>query len=110
MAAMFDDAWEATKQSLKIGARVRCRIKEHCPYGVHVCIDGVQFDGLVQITDFEDYGRMTPAEYPILNSVVEAVVLGYKENSKQIWLGMKPSQMLTSEINEDGNPQVDSSN
>ena len=39
---------------------------------------------------------MTPTEYPPLDSDVEAVVLGFKERGRQIWLGVKPSQLSKS--------------
>jgi hypothetical protein len=39
---------------------------------------------------------MTPDQYPAVGSEVEAVVLGFKETGKQIWLGMRPSQLCRS--------------
>jgi hypothetical protein len=39
---------------------------------------------------------MSPEQYPPLDTVVEAVVLGFKETGKQIWLGVKPSQLSKS--------------
>ena len=59
--------------------RVRCRVKEHHPFGVFTTLVDCPFDGLIQITDFKDVGRMTPTEYPPLGSEVEAVVLGFKD-------------------------------
>jgi hypothetical protein len=47
----------------------------------------------VEITEFKDSGRMTSEESPLVGSVVFGVVLGFKESGKQIWLGMKPSQL-----------------
>ncbi|HEV2970015.1 MAG TPA: hypothetical protein VGY55_08495 [Pirellulales bacterium] len=88
-----DDAWNAVKHSLPVGTHVWCCVKEHRPFGVFATIENVPFDGLIQITDFKDVGRMTPSEYPPLGSAVEAVVLGFKEHGEQIWLGTKPSQL-----------------
>jgi len=88
-----ENAWETVKQTLAVGARVRCRVKEHHPFGIFTTLAGCPFDGLIQITDFKDVGRMTPTEYPPLGSEVEAVVLGFKERGRQIWLGVKPSQL-----------------
>jgi hypothetical protein len=62
----------------------------------------VPFDGLVQITDFKDTGRMTPNEYPALESTIDAVVLGFKETGNQIWLGMKSSRRCRAEMKENG--------
>jgi hypothetical protein len=36
---------------------------------------------------------MTTSEYPPINADLDAVVLGFKESGKQIWLVMKPSQL-----------------
>jgi hypothetical protein len=88
-----DDAWRTTKQALPVGTHVRGRIKEHHPFGVLTAILDIPFDGLIQITDFKDAGRMTPSEYPPVGSEVEAVVLGFKEHGRQIWLGVKGSQL-----------------
>jgi hypothetical protein len=36
---------------------------------------------------------MTPVEFPSIGSSLEAAVLGFKETGRQIWLGVKPSQI-----------------
>ena len=88
-----DDGWQTTKDALAVGSHVRCRVKEHRPFGVFTAIRDVPFDGLIQITEFRDAGPMSPREYPPIGSEVEAVVLGFKEHGRQIWLGVKPSQL-----------------
>ncbi|HEY2411611.1 MAG TPA: hypothetical protein VGI40_05190 [Pirellulaceae bacterium] len=93
-----DDHWKSLKERLPIGSRVWCRVVLHRHYGVHTAIEGIEFEGLIQITDFKDASRMTPAEYPPLGSELEAVVLGFKERGMQIWLGIKPSQLSKSEV------------
>ena len=95
-------AWEELKDSLRIGTKVRGKVLRHAPVGIFVSLPGIPFDGLVQITDFKDTGRMTPNEYPALESMIDAVVLGFKETGNQIWLGMKPSQMGRAEMKENG--------
>lgn len=87
--------WDEIKQSLPVGALVTCIVTRHEPYGTFVRIAGVPFDGLVQITDFKDEGRMTEEEFPPVGSTITAVVLGFKETGNQIWLGVKPSQLGT---------------
>ena len=67
-------AWEELKDSLPIGTKVRGKVLRHAPFGMFVSLPGIPFDGLVQITDFKDTGRMTPNEYPALESTVDAVV------------------------------------
>ncbi len=69
---------------------------QHWPFGIFVEIPQIPFQGLVQITDFRDEGRMTPDHYPEVGSLVDAVVLGFKETGSKIWLGMKPSQLYRS--------------
>jgi ribosomal protein S1 len=95
-------AWEELKDSLRIGTKVRGKVLRHAPFGIFVSLPGIPFDGLVQITDFKDTGRMTPNEYPALESTIDAVVLGFKETGNQIWLGMKPSQIDRSGMKDDG--------
>ncbi len=95
-------AWEELKESLRIGTKVQGKVLRHAPFGILVSLPGIPFDGLVQITDFKDTGRMVPNEYPALNSTIDAVVLGFKETGNQIWLGMKPSQLRPAEVKDQG--------
>jgi ribosomal protein S1 len=95
-------AWEEVKDSLRIGMKIRGKVLRHAPFGIFVSLPEIPFDGLVQITDFKDAGRMTPNEYPALESTVDAVVLGFKETGNQIWLSMKPSQIDRAGIRDDG--------
>ncbi len=86
-------SWDSLKSALAVGTKVHGKVLRHAPFGVFVAIPGVPFDGLIQITDFKDNGRMSPAEFPVIGSTLEAIVLGYKETGRQIWLGVKPSQL-----------------
>ena len=88
-----DRAWEALKRTLRAGPVVRGTVTGHAPFGIFVDVPDVPFAGLVQITEFKDGGRMTPGEYPPVGSEVTCVVLGFKESGKQVWLGMRPSQL-----------------
>src|SRR5947207_43933 len=85
--------WETLKDVMQVVTKVRGVVSRHLPFGIFVSIDGVPFQGLVQITDFKDSGKMTAEEYPAIGAKVESVVLGFKETGNQIWLGMKPSQL-----------------
>ena len=89
--------WDEIKESLPIGSVVSCIVTRHAPFGIFVKIASVPFDGLIQITDFKDAGRMTPVEFPAIGSSLKAVVLGFKETGQQIWLGIKPSQIDNAE-------------
>ena len=86
-------SWNQIKKSLKVGTKLTGIVTKHFPFGVFVSIPGIEFTGLIQITDFKDKGLMTPSDYPIIGSSVDVVVLGFKETGQQIWLGMKPSQL-----------------
>lgn len=88
-----ETSWDELKDSLPVGMMVRCTVLRHAPFGVFVSVPETAFEGLIQITDFKDNGRMTPDEYPSVGSTLAAVVLGFKETGKQIWLGVKPSQL-----------------
>jgi ribosomal protein S1 len=86
-------SWDKIKDYLKIGTKLRGVVTKHFPFGIFVALPGIAFTGLVQIPDFKDEGDMTPSDYPALGSLVDVFVLGFKETGKQIWLGMKPSQL-----------------
>ena len=85
-------AWEEFKNSLEVGALIKGTITKHEPYGVFVSI-GYEYDGLIQVTDFKDDGIMTPEEYPIIGDQILAKILGFKDQGRQVWLGVKPSQL-----------------
>jgi ribosomal protein S1 len=95
-------AWQELKNSLRIGTKVRGKVVRHAPFGIFVALPEIPFDALVQITDFKDTGRMSPNEYPALESTIDAIVLGFKETANQIWLGMKPSQTCPAEMHDNG--------
>jgi ribosomal protein S1 len=86
--------WEEAKLRFPRGLRVRGTVSAHRPFGIFVNLGDPVAVGLVQITEFSDEGRMTEGQYPPIGTAVEAVVLGHTdERRKQIWLGMKPSQL-----------------
>jgi ribosomal protein S1 len=86
--------WEEVKKRFPIGARTRGVVVQHCPFGIFVDLGDPDVKGLVQITDFLDEGRMTSEQYPPIGAVIDAVVLGHTdERRKQVWLGMRPSQL-----------------
>jgi ribosomal protein S1 len=87
-------SWNEIKNCLKIGTKLTGVVTKHFPFGIFVDLPGIQFTGLVQITDFSDEGIMTPSDYPMVGSSVDVVVLGFKETGQQIWLSMKPSQLV----------------
>jgi ribosomal protein S1 len=84
--------WDDIKNSLNAGDIVDGVIIRHEAYGAFVEL-GLGFEGLIQITDFKDEGRMTVDQYPDVGERITTVVLGFKESGNQIWLGMKPSQI-----------------
>ena len=85
--------WDEIQRKLPGGSLVSCTITRHAPYGAFARIPEVPFDGLIQITDFKDEGRMMTDEFPAIGSTLTAVVLGFKEAGHQIWLGVKPRQI-----------------
>lgn len=87
--------WHELKKALPVGAIVMGSVSRHEAFGVFVDI-GYGYDGLIQITDFKDEGRMSADEFPEIGSVIRAKVLGFKDHGHQIWLGVKPSQPWSS--------------
>jgi ribosomal protein S1 len=88
-----DTGWDRVKARLVPGSCVQGTVQKHFPFGVFVDIPGIPFKGLIQVVDFRDEGAMTADEYPPVGSDIEAVVLGFRDSNKQIWLGMRPSQL-----------------
>jgi ribosomal protein S1 len=87
-----DLLWAHLSEVLPVGRVVAGRVVGHRPFGIFVDIN-LPFPGLVQITDFKDESAMNPNEYPGVGTLVEATVLGFKDTGRQVWLGMKPSQL-----------------
>ena len=86
--------WESAKQRFPVGLVVEGTVSAHHPFGIFVDLGDPVATGLVQITDFVDSGAMTLDRYPAIGSSVKAVVLGHTEEvRKQVWLGMRPSQL-----------------
>lgn len=92
MALMIEITWNELKQKHNIGSVISGAVLRHEPYGVFVDI-GYPYEGLIQITDFNDEGKVTPENYPPIGSIIRAAVLGFKDRWCQVWLGMKPSQL-----------------
>ena len=86
-------SWDEIKHSLKLRTKLRGVVTKHFSFGIFVALSGIKFTGLVKIPDFKDERHMTPSDYPEVGSSVEAVVLGFKDQGQQIWLGMKPSRI-----------------
>ncbi len=89
---MKESIWIQLKNNLSIGELLSGRVSRHEPYGIFVDVN-LPVEGIIQITDFKDEGIMSSQEYPPIGKEIEAVVLGFKESGKQIWLGVRPSQL-----------------
>jgi len=86
--------WEEIAKRFPVGARVRGVVVQHCPFGVFVDLGHPVAQGLVEIVNFLDEGRMTEEQYPRVGTMIEAVVLWHTNNPRgQVRLGMKPSQL-----------------
>lgn len=85
-------SWNEIKSFLKPGSKLTGIVTKHSPFGFFVQLPGIQFRGLVEISDFKDEGMVTPLDYPEIGSSVEVVVIAFNEPGNQIWLSMKPSQ------------------
>ena len=88
-----EQSWEEIKDSLKVGTKLKGVVTKHWPFGIFITLPGIKFMGLVELDNFKDEGFMTRDEYPAVDSSVDVVVLTFKETGKQIWLGMKPTQL-----------------
>ncbi len=86
--------WQELKRSIKPFQAITGTVVRHEPYGVYVDL-GLPFEGLIQITDLTDkHGLLGTKDFPFIGQQITAVVLGFKENNHQIWLGTKTSQLI----------------
>lgn len=92
VAAMKKLAWHEFKAILPEGSLVAGVVLKHEPYGVFVDI-GHGYDGIIQITDFNDHGVVTTKDYPPVGTRLLTTVLGFEDHGFQVWLGVKPRQM-----------------
>ena len=93
---------EEIRKRFPIGAIVCGSVVSHRHFGFFVDIGLSDVPGLVQITDFADSVRVTVDQFPPIGTKVSAIVLGYRFSDpdyKQIWLGMKQSQLAIQEMN-----------
>ena len=91
---MKNDSWDTLKKSGINGKIISGIVIKHETYGVILDL-GCDFEGIIQITDFKDEGIMTFDDYPKIGSEIQAKVLGFKDYGCQIWLGVKPSQLVS---------------
>ncbi|MFO0898753.1 MAG: hypothetical protein U0836_15120 [Pirellulales bacterium] len=80
--------WEEAKASVKIGDRVPCVITHHYPFGVLVSVGGMPFWGVIERIGMERDGYHTPDEYPAIGSVINAIILGFRDIEQQVELVM----------------------
>lgn len=88
--------WNETKNYLKPGTKLKGVVTKHFHWGIFVTLPGIQFQGIVELKDFKDKITTASSEFPAVGSSVDVVVLEFKEQGQQIWLGMKPSQLCGS--------------
>jgi ribosomal protein S1 len=85
--------WQELKRSIKPFQTITGTVVRNEPYGVYVDLE-FPFEGLIQITDLTDKcGLLGTKDFPPIGQKITAVVLGFKENNHQIWLGTKKSQL-----------------
>ena len=77
---------------LSIGDRVLARVIKIMPFGVFVELEGVALVGLVKIPDISWQPIRHPAEAVTLGQVVEAEIVAFNLDAKQISLSMKRCQ------------------
>jgi ribosomal protein S1 len=69
------------------------KVIRHLPFGIFLDIGSDTYKGLIPIIHFLDEGRMTPDQYPKLETMVKAIIIGYvhEEHTRQVYLSVKPS-------------------
>ncbi|MCA9690042.1 MAG: S1 RNA-binding domain-containing protein [Myxococcales bacterium] len=89
------EKWIAQKSKRPIGTLVRGVVLKVAPFGVFVDVDGFEFSAVLLVTHFEDDGEgRAMDEYPQVGEVVSAVVVGFVEDTKQVRLSTRASDMV----------------
>ncbi len=84
--------WVICKQRFKVGQIVNGVVRAKTHFGYFLDLDGNNL-GLVKTIDIADFGRVTMEDMPDKGAVVECVVLGFTDSSRQVVLSAKPSAL-----------------
>ena len=79
-------SWNLAKASMTVGETVSCIVKEHHPFGVLVSLERTNLNGVIERIRMRADGYQTPDEYPPIGSVIDAIVLGFRDVSRQVEL------------------------
>lgn len=84
--ALREESWAP---GVGIGDVVECRVEKHAIFGVFVSVDE-KIDGIVERIQMEQVGYDTPRDYPPVGSVIKGRVLGFRDWSHQVEIGLFP--------------------
>lgn len=89
--------WTTQKEERPVGSLVRGRVVKVAPFGVFLDLEGFDFSAVLLVTHFEDNGKGREIdEYPQVGEVVSAVVVGFVDDTRQIRLSTRASDMSRS--------------
>ena len=89
--------WTIQKKERPVGSLVRGRVVKVAPFGVFLALDGFDFSAVLLVTHFEDNGKGREIEeYPQVGEVISATVVGFVDDTKQIRLSTRASDMSPS--------------
>jgi ribosomal protein S1 len=81
-------AWEQVKRKMKIGDSISCIVTNHQPFGILVKVEEPPIWGVIERIGMSKQGFRTPDEYPPVGSIIFATLLGFREGSRQLELGL----------------------
>jgi ribosomal protein S1 len=87
--------WGKIAELYPIGSVIEGKVVHHAPFGMFLNIGHPYILGLVNIVEFLDEGRMTPDQYPPVDTLVKGVVLAYTPHNKQVRVSMKPATLAS---------------
>jgi ribosomal protein S1 len=88
--------WDQVQNLFAIGDVVSCIVKAHHPFGVLVSLEHIPLGGVIERIRMDTDGFQTPDEYPPIGSVINAIVVGFRDYSRQVELAM-PKKMAASD-------------
>ncbi len=88
---MTEQQWQALKDRLPVGTRVRGVVARVAPFGVFVTLAHTE-NCLLPVTHFEDGPRVFQlSDYPAVGSEIEVVVVAHADHNQQIRLSARAS-------------------
>ena len=84
--------WNVIKDALPIGSSVDVVVTQRMPFGLIVAVED-SAPGVLERIQMERLGYKTPDDYPTIGDTIKCKVLGFRDWSEQIEVGLRPKHL-----------------